>query len=245
MAMTMPRKIDIHLNPGPPGGFHSPIIHGQQFQHLPRARNYDPYNLECYHQRQSYRRLTAAVLAFVFLVLFIIFLVWIILRAAKPAFVLQDVTVFAFNVSGPAALTSIMQATVLSRNPNARVGVYYDKLVLYVSYRNQQVTLSAGLPATYQGHKDVVIWSPVVSGANLPVAPQVAQSLVQDQMTGTVLVNIKVGGRVRWKVGTWVSLRYRLRVSCPAFISWGSKSTGIVMGDAIKYQMASRCSVDV
>ncbi|KAK9279072.1 hypothetical protein L1049_012747 [Liquidambar formosana] len=204
---------------------------------------------DCGHHHDERRRRNWRILAclvfLLFLILFTIFLVWIILRPAKPRFILQDATVYSFNVSSPNFLTSNIQVTVLSRNPNNLIGVYYEKLDIYASYRNQQITLPTSLPTTYQGHKDIVVWSPFVYGNNIPVAPYLAVALSQDQMAGMVLVNIKINGRVKWKVGTWISSRYHLYVNCPAYIAFGNRNTGIPVGPAMKFQLAQGCSVDV
>ncbi|TVU26823.1 hypothetical protein EJB05_29388, partial [Eragrostis curvula] len=52
------------------------------------------------------------------------------------------------NVSG--VLSTALPVTNASRNPNGRVGVYYDRLDVYASYKYQQVTLGASLPPVYQ-----------------------------------------------------------------------------------------------
>lgn len=79
----------------------------------------------------------------------------------------------------------------------------------------------------------------------MPVAPYLADSLGQDETAGTVLINIRATGRVRWKVGTFVSGKYRLNVNCPAYINLGSKSNGFPVGPAVKYQLVQNCNVDV
>ncbi|KAK6926528.1 Late embryogenesis abundant protein, LEA_2 subgroup [Dillenia turbinata] len=210
---------------------------------------------ECCHaedeRRALYRRIFGAVFALIILILLIILLIYLILRPTKPQFILQDATVFAFNMTSPNLLTSNLQVTLSSRNPNARIGIYYDRASVYASYRGQQFTLRTLLPSTYQGHKDVVVWSPFVFGDDVPVAPYLTAALTEDQMTGTVLIKIKVDGWIRWKVGTWISGHYHLHVTCPAFVNFGgaTQNTGVVgipVGPpAIKVQLVQGCTVDV
>ncbi|GAA0158070.1 hypothetical protein LIER_15188 [Lithospermum erythrorhizon] len=204
---------------------------------------------ECgYHhdeKRKFIRRILIGVGSITILILFIILLIFLILRPTKPTFVLQDITVYAFNVSSPNFLTSNLQITLTTRNPNNRIGIYYDRVNVYASYRTQQVTLSTMLPTTYQGHKDIVTWSPFLYGNLVPVAPYLCESLSQDQMAGTMLLNIRVDGRVRWKVGTFISGRYRLYANCPAYINFGKPNNGIAFGPAMKYQLVLQCHVDV
>ncbi|KAL0389942.1 UNVERIFIED_CONTAM: NDR1/HIN1-like protein 1 [Sesamum calycinum] len=133
-----------------------------------------------------------------------------------------------------------------SRNPNDRIGIYYDKVDVYAAYHGQQITLPTLLPPTYQGHKDITVWSPFLYGDQVPVAPYVGVSLSEDQIAGTVLVNVRVDGRIRWKVGTFISGRYHLHVNCPAYINFGGRNNGMGVGPAaIKFQLIMDCHVDV
>ncbi|KAH6773003.1 Late embryogenesis abundant hydroxyproline-rich glycoprotein family [Perilla frutescens var. hirtella] len=197
-------------------------------------------------RKKLYRRLFAGALGFVIVVLFLILLIWLILRPTKPHFVLQDATVFAFNLSGGNTLTTTVQVTLAARNPNDRIGIYYDRVDVYAAYHGQQITLPTLLPSTYQGHKDSTVWSPFLYGNSVPVAPYLGVALTQDEIAGTVMVNIRVRGRIRWKVGTFISGGYHLYVNCPAYINFGGRNNGIAVGPAaIKYQLIMDCHVDV
>ncbi|KAL2507419.1 Late embryogenesis abundant (LEA) hydroxyproline-rich glycoprotein family [Forsythia ovata] len=196
-------------------------------------------------RKRLYHRFLSVLLAFIVLILFIILLVWLILRPTKPHFILQDATVYAFNVSSPNTLTSNIQVTISSRNPNDKIGIYYDKIDVYASYHGQQITLPTLLPSTYQGHKDITVWSPFLYGSSIPIAPFLTVALNQDQIAGTVLIYIRVDGRIRWKVGTFITGRYHLNVNCPAYINFGNRNRAIAVGSAIKYQLVMDCNVDV
>jgi hypothetical protein len=199
-----------------------------------------------HRRRKIFRRIFAGILIFLLIVLIIILLVWAILRPSKPKFILQDATVYAFNVSSPNVLTSNFQVTLSSRNPNDKVGIYYDKLDVYATYRNQQITLRTSIPTSYQGHKEIDVWSPFIYGSAVPVSPYNSVALSQDQATGTVLLMIKIDGRVRFKVGTFISAKYNLHVRCPAYIQFGSRTNGIMVGDnVVKYQLATSCHVSL
>ncbi|PON70094.1 Late embryogenesis abundant protein [Parasponia andersonii] len=199
------------------------------------------------NRRKLFRRICAGLLIFNFILLVTILIVWAILQPSKPRFVLQDVTVYAFNTSVPNFLTSNFQVTISSRNPNDKIGVYYDRLDVFAVYHDQQITYRTRIPPTYQGHKDVNVWSPFVYGNLVPVAPFNSLALTQDQSNGAVLLNFNIDGRVRWKVGTFISGRYHFYVKCSAFINLGGNANnGIIVGaNAVKYQLVQRCSVNV
>ncbi|XP_010493295.1 PREDICTED: NDR1/HIN1-like protein 12 [Camelina sativa] len=203
---------------------------------------------ECDHHdeydERKRRRVIWALLGLIVVAAFVVFLVWAILHPHGPRFVLQDVTINDFNVSQPNYLTSNLQVTVSSRNPNDKIGIFYDRLDIYASYRNQEVTIARLLPTTYQGHLEVTVWSPVLIGTAVSVAPYLSPALDEDFMAGLVLLNIKIDGWVRWKVGSWVSGSYRLHVNCPAYINV-PRQLVVGVGPAMKYQLVQRCAVDV
>lgn len=61
-------------------------------------------------------------------------------------------------------------------------------------------------------------------------------------------MNIKINGKVKWKVGTWVSGKYHLNANCPAYITFGNRgnTNGFNVGSAaVKFQLSSSCEVDV
>ncbi|KAL6988555.1 hypothetical protein U1Q18_014307 [Sarracenia purpurea var. burkii] len=204
---------------------------------------------ECGHhkskRRKLLRRACVGLLIFNFILLVVILLIWAILQPKKPQFILKDATIYAFNLSYPNTLTSAIQVTISATNPNNQIGVYYNNLNVFATYQNQQITYFTAIPPTYQGQNDVNVWSPFVVGTNVPVAPYNGVALSQDEADGRVILLININGRVRWKVGTYITGDYHLHVNCPALITFGSQTTGIVVGNAIKYQLVQSCSVNV
>lgn len=151
----------------------------------------------------------------------LIFLVWLLLHPTKPQFSLKQVDVYLLNLSAPHLLNSSIQATLLSTNPNKKVGVYYDILQVYVSYKGQQITLHTSLPPFYQAHEESDLLSASLVGNGLPVAPSFGYEVGRDQMAGNLALNLKGNGCLRWKVGTWVSGRYRFNINCIAIMPFG------------------------
>ncbi|KAI3791588.1 hypothetical protein L2E82_05427 [Cichorium intybus] len=205
---------------------------------------------QCGHHGDKKRKILKRILIglgiLAIIVLLIFFITWAILQPKKPRFVLQDATIYGFNVSAPILLSSNFQVTVAARNPNSKIGIYYDKLDVYATYHSQQITYFTVIQPVYQGHKDTNIWSPFVYGTNVPVAPYNGAALSQDQSNGAIGLVIKMNGRVRWKVGSFISGRYHLHVTCPAYIPFGNKNSGIAgVVTGVKYQLSQKCSVSV
>ncbi|KAK3414294.1 NDR1/HIN1-like protein 1 [Eucalyptus grandis] len=206
-----------------------------------------PHHHSGHKWRKIWRRVFKVSLVVLFIILLIVLITWAILHPHKPRFTLQDATVYAFNASAnPSLLTSTFQVTISSRNPNDNIAIYYDRLDCYATYQDQQITLSTGLPPTYEDTNSVNVWSPFLSGVSVPISPYYAAALSQDQNHGYVILTIKLSGRVRWRVGSFTSGGYHIFVNCPAYITFGSKSTGIAVGNnAVKYQLMKACDVNV
>ncbi|KAK1392353.1 hypothetical protein POM88_011409 [Heracleum sosnowskyi] len=136
----------------------------------------------------------AAMLVVTFtLLLAIVLIAWLVLTPTKPQFILQNATVNNFRYfSDTNLLTSGFRISLFFRNPSSNVGFYCDQFQVFATYRGEQITLTTPVPATYQGQKDVSIWSVSLTGSNVPLGLQVGDLLVHDQTDGTVLIDIKV-----------------------------------------------------
>ncbi|KAJ1703181.1 hypothetical protein LUZ63_002960 [Rhynchospora breviuscula] len=198
-------------------------------------------------ERKFYRRLCGCIIFLLFIVGLAVLLVWLILRPTKPTFSLQSISVLNITLSksdqsyNVTVLFTTLQISIFSRNPNSHIGIYYDRLHTVASYRNQQITSSTTLPAAYLTSGDSVIWAPYVStpSGGAILAPSLGDALVQDQAAGVLLLHVEVMGRLRWKVGTWVSGGYHLHASCPAYLSADSNN------GSFRFRQITGCTVDI
>lgn len=190
-------------------------------------------------------RICACILALIVLVLFVVLVLYLVLHPHKPKFYLQDATVRAFNLTGPSGsyLTTEIQITVLSHNPNDRISVLYGTLTGYALYYGQPITGYCTQPPLYQGHKGNLLLPFQLSGVNVPIAPLLLNSLNYEQRMGLVNVNLVINGRVRWKVGLWTSGHYHINIDCNALL--GTSGGGTFSNGVISLQPGSNCDVDV
>ncbi|KAK1389695.1 Late embryogenesis abundant protein, LEA-14 [Heracleum sosnowskyi] len=203
----------------------------------------------CHHKNRRKKilyRVLAGTLIFLFIIGLTVLITWAILKPQKPHFILQDASLYAFNVtSNPTLLSTNFQLTISSRNPNSKIGIYYDKLHVFATYRSQQITYYTTIPSNYQDHKEVNLWSPFVYGTNVPVAPYNGLALSQDQANGAIWMMVKINGRVRWKVGSITTGSYNIHVTCPAYIPFGNSNAGLTIVGGVKYQLSTDCAVSV
>ncbi|KAL1827774.1 hypothetical protein ACET3Z_006186 [Daucus carota] len=194
-------------------------------------------------ETKQLKKLCCCVFAFfltlVVIVLFIYFLIWLLLRPSIPQFILEDASVETFNFSSsPDVLTSSFQITLYSKNPNSLAGIYYDNLEVFATYQGQEITLRTPLSPTYLHHNEDSVWPLFLTGDNMAVAPNLENSLTQDQMAGIVTISIEVEGNIRWKVGSSASGKsIRLNVNCPLDITYGSRDNNGSVAPRLHWQL--------
>ncbi|KAL0452366.1 UNVERIFIED_CONTAM: NDR1/HIN1-like protein 26 [Sesamum latifolium] len=152
------------------------------------------------------------------------FLVWLVLHPSKPHFSLKQADINQLNLTAASSLTSYIQLTLLSTNPNKKVGIYYDQFLLYASYNGQKITNITAIDPFYQDREETNLLSASLVGSEQTVAPALAYQVKRDEGTGKVGLSFKVMGRLRWKVGTWISGRYRFNVNCVSVVAFGGRS---------------------
>jgi hypothetical protein len=91
--------------------------------------------------RKFYRRFCGCIFFLLIIAGIVILLVWLLLRPTKPTFSLQDLSVLNLTLSNSdqsynfTVVTAMLQLTLSSHNPNSNIGVYYDRLHTFASYR--------------------------------------------------------------------------------------------------------------
>ncbi|KAL6541462.1 hypothetical protein OROGR_010948 [Orobanche gracilis] len=171
----------------------------------------------------------------------LIFLVWLILHPKKPRFSLDQAVVNQLDLSGPPPLlNSSIQLTLRSDNPNTKVGIHYDELLLHASYEGEKITSETSVPPFYQEHGETNSISVSLVGIQQPVGPSFSYEIRRDEGIGELVFGFKVNGRLRWRVGSWVSGRYRFAVDCASVMPFGR--IGPITSTLLSSRQGSQCS---
>ncbi|EEF47064.1 NDR1/HIN1-like protein 12 [Ricinus communis] len=186
------------------------------------------------------RTICTVITIFLLLAGLAVFIVWLIYRPHKPRFTVLGAAIYDLNTTSPPFVSASMQFTIVTRNPNKRVAIIYDKLSAYVSYRNQAITPTVVLPPLYHDKKSTVALSPVLGGAQVPVSVEVANGLVMDESYGVVALRVVLLGRLRWKAGVIKTGRYGVYVKCDI---WVGLKRGLV--GQVPLLGSPQCKVDV
>ncbi|XP_054799339.1 NDR1/HIN1-like protein 26 [Prosopis cineraria] len=193
-----------------------------------------------HHIEGNYKKFFFIISSCFSILLLLILLIWLILRPSKPQFSLKDLDIYQLNLSGP-YLNSSIHLSLLSKNPNQKVGIYYEDFQVYATYKSQQITMDSSLPPFYQTQQESNLLSASLLGNGIPVSPSLGYEVARDRSAGRLVLNVKINGKLRWKVGTWVSGRSRFNVNCVSFVAFGPS----VPSGPLSSNQGAQCSADV
>ncbi|XP_072999401.1 NDR1/HIN1-like protein 10 [Typha latifolia] len=198
-----------------PGGYYGPPIPPQAYS---QPNNY-------YYENQERRTclgclvstILKAFIAFWVVVGILILILWLVYRPHEVKVGVESATLTSFNLTStnPPNLSFNLSASVSIRNPNDRIGIYYDWLEADSYYRGERFDWLA-LPTFYQGHKNTTTLVAAIEGQSyIGLGTKEVADFGNDNKTGWFDVDVWLYGRVRYKFGSTVTRRYTLKAKCP------------------------------
>ncbi|CAF2292123.1 BnaA04g21040D [Brassica napus] len=140
---------------------------------------------------------------------------WLIVRPRAIKFHVTEASLTRFEHTSPDNILRYNLAfTVPVRNPNKRIGVYYDRIDAHAYYDGKRFS-STTLPPFYQGHKNTTVLRPMFQGQNVVIfnAGEL-RTYNEESIAGVYNIEIKFRLRVRFKLGDLKSRRVKPKVNC-------------------------------
>ncbi|XP_011093003.1 NDR1/HIN1-like protein 12 [Sesamum indicum] len=210
MAEEEPSRVEVTHN--------QPVKMTEEDEKKLRKEQGAPSKGYSYPVRDRRGALCAAIVIFLLLAGITALTVWLVYRPHKPKFRVVSAAVYELNATSPPFISTTMQFTVVTRNPNKRVSIFYNQLSAFVSYKNQAITPPVILPPLFHETKSTVALSPVLGGSTLPVPAEVVNGLMMDEAYGVVGLRLVLTGKLRYKAGAIRSRRYGVYVRCDLFV---------------------------
>eukprot|EP01018_Ginkgo_biloba_P016770 Gb_31759 [translate_table: standard] len=139
---------------------------------------------------------------------------YLVFRPRIPKYSVESIEIKQFNFSKDLSLSSEFDLTIRARNPNKKIGIYYEGdsrvTVLY-----SDIELSSGsIPAFYQGQRNTTILQASLKGSNVQFSNEIRSTLKSQQTADSVPLRIKADVPVKIKVGSVKSPKITVRVRC-------------------------------
>nr|WIW57579.1 late embryogenesis abundant protein LEA9 [Pinus tabuliformis] len=142
----------------------------------------------------------------------LVFITWLVLRPHEPRYYLEYASYPELNLTGR-IMNTRMELNLTTRNPNGRIAIYYYKMEGYIYYGDQRIA-GSDIGHFYQGHKEVRVLQPTLTAHSVMLKEDVARDLRLENSAGTFELKLKLYARIRFKVGSWKSGHYNMRVKC-------------------------------
>ncbi|KAG7958337.1 hypothetical protein I3843_10G016300 [Carya illinoinensis] len=140
---------------------------------------------------------------------------WLIFRPNRVKFHVTDASLTQFNfTTNNNTLHYNLSVDISVRNPNKKIGIYYDRIEARAYFEDQRFS-TVPLPPFYQGHKNTTVLSPVFKGQTVVLlgADELSE-LNSDKSVGVFDVEVKLYLRIRFKLGKVKSWRMRPKIEC-------------------------------
>ncbi|KAB1222554.1 Protein YLS9 [Morella rubra] len=193
--------------------------------------------------------LFSCLLSLIFQILFTVlvilalaaFIFWLLFRPNEVKFYVTDASLTQFNyTSNDNTLHYNLALNVSIRNPNKRIGIYYDRIEANAYYQDQRFDTETLTPF-YQGHKNTTVLSPVFHGQQLlTLGSSEVSNFDSDKNNGIFGISLRLNIRIRAKLG-WIKIgHFKSKIKCGLDVPLTSSGTS----SASPFE-TTRCSFDL
>ncbi|XP_077230666.1 NDR1/HIN1-like protein 10 [Tasmannia lanceolata] len=139
---------------------------------------------------------------------------WLVLRPNHIKVHVENASLTQFNLTDNRVLQYNLSLAMSVRNPNKRIGIYYDRLEATALYDGERFSYIP-LPTFYQGHKNTTMLYPVFTGANfIDLSSSEVVDFNEATGSGVFYVDVKIYARIRFKVGSVKTHRVKPEIKC-------------------------------
>lgn len=118
-----------------------------------------------------------------------------------------------FNLNNDNSLFATFDVSITARNPNEKIGIYYESGSHLSVYFTGTKLCEGSLPKFYQGHRNTTVMNLTLTG-QAQDATGLLQSLQAQQQTGSIPLNLTVKVPVRLKLGGLKLMKWKFLVRC-------------------------------
>ncbi|XP_020111362.1 NDR1/HIN1-like protein 3 [Ananas comosus] len=146
---------------------------------------------------------------------FLVFDFWLIFRPRRIGASVDSASLTEFALSPSGALLFNLTADLSLRNPNSRIGVYYDRLDAAAFYSGALLgPADSPFPEFYQHPKTTTAVSAVFKGRTAGVGAGVSDAFGREKGEGAFRVEITVHAKLRYKVWFAKVHGFKPKVDC-------------------------------
>ncbi|ESQ28825.1 hypothetical protein EUTSA_v10019035mg [Eutrema salsugineum] len=160
-------------------------------------------------------------------------ILYLVFKPKLPDYSIDRLQLTRFVLSQDSSLSTAFNVTITAKNPNEKIGIYYeDGSKITVWY--MEAKLSEGsLPKFYQGHENTTVIYVEMTGQTQDASGLMTTLQEQQQRTGNIPLRIRVNQPVRVKFGKLKLMELRFLVRCGVLVD------SLATNNVIKIQSSS------
>lgn len=143
----------------------------------------------------------------------LVLILYLIFKPHMIAATVDSASLAQFSLSPSSTLAYDLNVTMTVRNPNTRVGLYYDDVQSLAFYKDQRFGFVT-LDGFYQGTQESTKLSPEFRGQQLLQGDVTAAEFRQDQSAGNFAVDVDLNAKLRVKVWAFKVRGPKAKISC-------------------------------
>ena len=177
----------------------------------------------------------------IILVAIVGFLLWLIVRPNALKFTVTDASLTQFNFTNNNTLQYDLSVNLTIRNPNRRVGAYYNDIEMLSFYKDVRFG-SQTLGKFFQPHKNTSVLNPVFKGQQvIPLSSSQISEFNKETNNGVYGINLKVLLNVRFALGLIKTGNLKHNYHCDFKVPLKSNNGTSSLGNGFQ---ATRCEWD-
>ncbi|KAF7816277.1 NDR1/HIN1-like protein 6 [Senna tora] len=164
-------------------------------------------------------------------------ILYLVFRPKLPKYSVDGLTVSQYSVSGD-NLSMTFNVNVTARNPNKKIGIYYEGGSHVSAWYMDTKLCEGSLPKFYQGHRNTTVLNLALSGQTQNATG--LQNLLQEQLqqTGNIPLDLKAKQPVRIKLGKLKLFKLNFKVTCKLVVdSLESNSEVRISSSSCKFKL--------
>ncbi|XP_010415112.1 PREDICTED: NDR1/HIN1-Like protein 3-like [Camelina sativa] len=160
-------------------------------------------------------------------------ILYLVFKPKLPDYSIDRLQLTRFALNQDSSLTTAFNVTITAKNPNEKIGIYYeDGSKITVWYLEHQLS-NGSLPKFYQGHENTTVIYVEMTGQTQNALGLRTTLEEQQQRTGNIPLRIRVNQPVRVKFGKLKLFEVRFLVRCGVFVD------SLATNNVIKIQSSS------
>ncbi|GER41840.1 late embryogenesis abundant protein [Striga asiatica] len=154
------------------------------------------------------------ILTILIVVGIVVFVLWLVFRPNTVRFHATGASLTEFSLDGNNTLRYDLTVNLTIRNPNSRIGIYYDRIEARALYQGQRFA-SVDLQRFYQGHKSTREATAVFRGTHLlPLGSRERSRYDANSRDGAFDIDVRLYLRTRLKFWFVKSPRVKPNIEC-------------------------------